>query len=130
MHARKAGSDIKPHIHWIQNQNAVPNILVSYRFYNNGASVPGSWTLKALTNTVFTYPGSGSIVQISPFNLTSGTFANSSLSFTFDAKVYRDTANASGLFAGADAYTGNWSLKYYDIHFQNDMTGSRQEFVK
>lgn len=131
-HAREAGSDVRPHIHWIQNSSDMPNILVAYRLYNNNQAVPGSWTLKALkaTDNAFTYPGSGNIQQITSFNLPSGTFANMGLSFTFDCKIYRDTANASTLFAGADGYSGNWSLKYYDIHFEKDMTGSRQEFIK
>jgi hypothetical protein len=132
MHARKPGSDIRPHIHWIQNQGAMPNLLVGYRFYDNGAPVPGSWTLKALTasDNAFTYPGSGSIQQVTEFNLAPGTFSGMGLSFTFDCKVYRDTTNVSTLFTGADAYSGVWAAKYYDIHFEKDMTGSREEFVK
>jgi len=131
MHARKPASDIRPHLHWIQNQNATPNILVEYRFYNNGDSIPG-WTLKALTasDNLFTYPGSGSIQQITEFNLPVGTFAGMGLSFTFDCKFYRDTGNISTLFSGLDGYSGIWNAKYYDIHFEKDMTGSRQEFVK
>lgn len=132
MHSWKIGTDIRPHIHWIQTSSAIPNILIAYRFYNNGASVPSSFTLKALkaTDNAFTYPGSGSFQQITNFNLTSGLFSSSTISFTFDCLIYRDSANASGLFAGADAYTGAWSAKYYDIHFEKDTNGSRDEFVK
>lgn len=131
LHARAAGSDIKPHIHWMQTENTNPNILVQYRFINNGDS-PTVWTLKALTpsDNVFTYDGSGNMQQITEFNLPAGHGAPYGLSFTFDCKIYRDSTNASGMFAGADGYTGVWSAKYYDIHFEKDMGGSRQEFVK
>jgi len=132
MHSWKIGGKVRPHLHWIQNQDAIPNILVAYRVYNNGEDVPSSWTLKALTSSdlAFAYPGSGSIQQIVSFNLDDSVFSSARLSFTFDCKIYRDTANASGLFAGADPYTGIFSAKYYDIHFEKDMNGSRQEFVK
>lgn len=132
LHARKAGSDIRPHIHWIQTSANQPNILIAYRFYNNGEAVPSSWTLKALTasDNKFTYPGSGNIQQITEFNLAAGTFASMGLSFTFECKIYRDSANTSGLFSGIDTYSGVWSAKYYDIHYEKDMIGSREEFVK
>lgn len=132
LHARKTGSDIRPHIHWVQNAGNMPNILISYRFYNNGEPVPGAWTLKALTSSdnIFTYPSSGSIQQITEFNLPASTFSSMGLSFTFDCKIYRDSANTSTLFAGVDTYSGSWSAKYYDIHFEKDMNGSREEFVK
>lgn len=132
-HAWKLGGGVRPHIHWVQNQNAIPNILVSYRVYGNNQDPTGSWTLKALTaeNNHYTYPGSGSIQQITELDLAASVFpASLGLSFTFDCKIYRDTGNISTLFAGADAYSGDWSAKYYDIHYEKDTTGSRQEFVK
>lgn len=131
-HSWKIGGGVRPHLHWVQNQNAVPNILVTYRIYNNGDEVPSAWVFKALTSdeSVFTYPGSGSIMQITEFDLATTLFEDSTISFTFDCKIYRDSSNASGLFSGADAYTGIWSAKYYDIHFEKDMNGSREEFIK
>lgn len=129
-HLWKIGGGVRPHIHWIQNQAAMPNLLVEYRFYNNGGS-PGAFSLKALTaaNNKFAYPGSGSIQQITNLDL-GDIFGSMGLSFTFDCKIYRDSANASLLFSGADSYAGNLSLKYYDIHFEVDDMGSREEFVK
>jgi hypothetical protein len=52
------------------------------------------------------------------------------ISCFFDSKIYRDTANASTLFAGADAYTGNWLLKEYDLHYKKDSLGSAEEYIK
>lgn len=129
-HARKADSDIRPHIHWMQTSAAMPNILIAYRMYNNGA-VPGSWELKALTasDNAYAYTSSG-MQQLTSFNLPEGHGEGLEVSFTFDLKIYRDSANASGLFSGADAYSGSLSLKYFDIHVERDMNGSREEFVK
>jgi len=128
-HARKEGSDYKPHFHWVQTQDAIPNILIEYRAYNNGEAVPSVWTLKALTRNVFTYT-SGNILQITPFDLPEGFASLLTLSSTFDCRIYRDVTNVSGLFAGADTYSGDWMVKYYDIHFERDMNGSNEEFVK
>lgn len=130
-HARKLNTEIRPHLHWIQNQNVMPNILIEYRASNNGAQVPITFTQKALTSTdnVFTYT-SGEIQQITEFNLPSSIGEGLNLSGTFECRIYRDSANTSGLFAGADAYSGLLSVKYFDIHMIKDMNGSREEFVK
>ena len=130
LHARKTNSDTRPHIHWMQNSDANPNILVEYRMYNTN-DVPPAWTLKALTasDNLFSFGGIGA-QQITNLNLPVGHGVGFGLSFTFDVKIYRDSANTSGLFAGADTYAGAWNAKYYDIHFEKDMGGSRQEFVK
>jgi len=130
LHAWKTGGKVRPHIHWIQNSDNNPNILISYRVYGNG-EVPPAWTLKALTSddNVFEWSGVG-MQQITEFNLADSVFSSMGLSFTIDVKIYRDTQNVSTLFSGVDSYSGVWSAKYYDIHFEMDMIGSREEFVK
>ena len=130
-HARKLMTPIRPHIHWIQNQSAQPNILIEYRVSNNGEGIPATWELKALTasDNIFPYV-SGNLMQITEFNLPDVVGEDFTLSGTFDCKIYRDVSNSSGLFSGADTYTGVFSLKYYDIHYVKDMNGSREEFVK
>lgn len=130
IHSRRADSDIRPHIHWMQNSDANPNILVRYRWCNT-MDVSTAWELKALTAAdnaqVFTAVG---MQQITSFNLPAGHGVGKELSATFDCMIYRDSANTSGLFAGVDTYAGLWNAKYYDIHFEKDMNGSREEFVK
>lgn len=130
LHGRKKDSDIRPHLHWIQNSNNNPNILIEYRWINNGG-VASAWTLKALTasDNKFAWTGIG-MQQITEFNLPNGHGTGKELSATFEVKIYRDTTNTSTLFAGADSYSGNWNVKYYDIHFEKDMIGSREEFIK
>lgn len=130
MHSRKADSDVKPHIHWIQNSDNNPNILVEYRLYNNG-EVPPAWTLMALSssNNAFPFTAVGQ-QQITNIPLPAGHGVGKGLSFTIDMKIYRDSQNTSLLFSGADSYSGEWSAKYYDVHFEKDMNGSREEYVK
>lgn len=131
LHSRVEGSDIRPHIHWMQNQSAQPNILVEYRFINNGES-PTAWTPLVLDSgkNIYVYPGSGTILQITEFNLPPGHGSTLGLSGTFEYRMFRDTSNASGLFSGSDTYSGDWSVKYLDTHLEIDQDGSREEFTK
>lgn len=127
-HAWVEGSSISPHLHWVQSEAAVPNMLMEYRSYNNGDEVPSTYTLAITDNDVFPYPGSGSIMQISSFpDIPMSTLR---ISCIMDVKLYRDSANASGLFRGADPYTVAWSLKEFDIHMQIDSLGSIGLFDK
>lgn len=130
-HSRKENSDWFPHIHWVQNQAAMPNILIEYRAYNNGGIVPSSFVLVPIvpSNSVFSHV-SGDLGQISIISLPAGFGNGLGISCIFDLKLYRDSANASGLFAGADTYSGIFSFKEYDIHIEKDNGGSREEFIK
>jgi len=130
-HRRKNNSEIRPHVHWMQNSDNNPNILIAYRAYNNGEVAPVSWTLKALTNAdnLFPFTVAGQ-QQITEFNLPTAVGESLGLSGTFEVKIYRDSQDESELFGGADSYSGNWEVKYYDMHFIVDSDGSRQEFEK
>ena len=130
-HARKADSNIYPHIHWHQTSNGFPNLCYTYRWFNNGDDIPAFSSPIALSasNNVYTYSGETALAQITSIPLpTSGV--GKALSSFLCFKLFRDNANTSGLFAGVDTYTGDFMLKEYDIHIEVDMNGSRQEFVK
>ncbi len=126
-HDYKLESQIHPHLHWFQNANNIPNWLLVYRKYRNGDAVPSTW-VEAVSTPVVSYT-SGTILQISNFPLIDMTGIDTVSGFV-DFKLYRDTANASGLFAGADPYSGSALSKEFDIHYQRDMPGSRSEFTK
>lgn len=128
-HSRMDYSEIRPHLHWVQTANNIPNILIAYRVTNVGTT-PGGWVLKALTSddNELAYTEGGQ--QITSFNLPKTVGEQLGISGTFECKVYRDTTNASGLFASVDNYLGSWSVKYYDIHYRQNSIGSRAEFAK
>lgn len=130
-HKRKNNSEIRPDIHWMQNSNNNPNILVAYRYGNNG-EVLSNWILKALTpaDNKFALTVAG-MQQITEFNIPASVGEALGLSATFECKIYRDAQNASGLFTAPDSYSGIFEAKYYDIHFQVDQDrGSLEEFKK
>lgn len=117
-HERKNGSDIKPHIHFVQTSASTPIFKIDYRWYKNGQDPSGSFTTLTASTFTFTYV-SGSIMQIVSFPTISGT-AIDTVSSIIEIKLYRDDNVAIG-----DVLT-----KEFDIHYQKDTIGSRQEFVK
>lgn len=125
-HTWLEGSDIEPHVHWLQSASGTPNILLEYRVYNNGEA-PGAFTLVVPDNLVFAYT-SGTILQISGFPTID--MSGKRISAFIDFKLYRDSLNTSGLFAGADAYPNVWIVKEFDFHFRKDAAGSIKEFSK
>ena len=118
-HTRKNGTDIHPHIHWIQSQEAFPTWKMEYRWYSNGDAAPTDWTLLSSNTGGFTYPGSGSIAQTSIFGEIDGEDFIT-VSSLFEVKLYRDDADVAG----------DILAKEFDIHFEIDNKGSSSEFVK
>jgi hypothetical protein len=117
-HAMKSGSNIKPHVHWIQTSADEPVWKIDYRWYKNGDAPPAFTTLNSAT-PVFTYT-SGSILQISAFPEIDGS-AIDSVSSIIDVKLYRDD----------NVVAGDVLMKEFDIHYQIDQErGSRQEYIK
>jgi hypothetical protein len=126
-HAYALGTETRPHIHWMQSAAAIPNMLLKYRIYDQGET-PGAWVLAATTGQAFTYT-SGTILQISSWPAIDMSTITGVSGF-LDVKIYRDTANASTLFAGADPLTGDWLAKEFDLHYQVDSMGSGEEYSK
>jgi len=117
-HSRKYGTNISPHIHYIQDEVAVPVFVLSYRWYDNGNIIP-NYTNIETTVPVFDYEGSP-ILQILPFPDIDGSNINF-VSSWFEAKLYRKTG---------DGVTGDILVKSFDIHFEIDSIGSDQMYIK
>ena len=124
-HRKQMDSPIYYHVHYIQSAAAQPTFKLDYKFYNNGAAVPGSWTTistgsgTGASKGIFTYPGSGSIMQIATFPaITPPT--SETVSANIDVKFYRDDNDIE-----ADVL-----VKYIDFHYVIDTQGSREEFSK
>lgn len=118
-HARKNGSSIRPHIHFVQDSASEPVFKIDYRWYKNGADPTGSFTTLTCDNMAFEYT-SGSIMQICSFPEIDGT-AIDTISSILEVKLYRDD----------NVVSGDVLVKEFDVHYQIDQDrGSRQEFIK
>ena len=127
-HKWKKGTDIHPHLHWEQNQNQIPNFLMRYRWQSLGGAKVTGWTDYFCRTLAFTYV-SGTLNNICS-GLPVTPPAGYNISDIIQFRIFRDTANASGLFPGADTFTGTVGIQSMDFHYAIDTQGSRQEFIK
>jgi len=120
-HSWKIGSTIYPHIHWEPVTTHVGNVLwrMEYKWTNIGGTEPGSWTpLDKLSAT----DGIAYKHQLSAFGPVVGT--GKTLSSIITIKISRIGGD------GTDTFTGDALLKEFDIHYEMDSLGSRQEYIK
>jgi len=116
-HSWLVGSAIYPHLHYIQNANTQPVFTLQYRWTNIGAVESGTWTTITLNTNTQTYT-SGNLHQVLKGTSIDGT--GKTISSILDIKLYRND----------NVYVGDLLAKQFDIHYQVDSFGSRQEYVK
>ncbi len=131
-HKWKAGTSIRPHIHWFQQSANEPNWLILYKLLKKDTAITIETDFTnhiALTKShnAFTYV-SGTLDQITAFPEIDMT--GYALSDMIHYVLFRDTTNASGEFAGADPSSQAEHLKEFDVHLEIDSLGSEEEFVK
>lgn len=119
-HAWKQGSEIRPHIHWIQNQNLNIPWSLQYRIQTNGAATTVPWTTITLDQQAYTYT-SGDLNQIN-YSSTNIDMTGCTLSCIIQFKLARDVSE--------DVYTGDAQVYEFDLHYQIDTLGSQDEFSK
>jgi len=117
-HDYKLESEIRPHIHYVQDEAQEPVFKLDYRWFKNGSDPTGGFTTITASTFAFTYT-SGAILQIVAFPGIDGTGIDS-VSSMLDIRLYRDD----------NVVTGDVLVKEFDLHYQMDMMGSRQEFIK
>lgn len=132
-HDRDPASLIYPHIHWFQEKNYSPNFLVEYRWQKNGLTKVTSWTKLLCNNLAFTYSAGTSQHQIS-YAAGISPPVGTTISDIIQFRIYRDTGNASTLFAGNCPYNtgGNaiTGILAFDCHMQINSLGSTDEYTK
>ena len=119
LHEKEFDTPLDLHIHLIQTGATLPTFKAEYRYYNNGDTVPAWTTIATLGVGKFTYPGSGSMLQIIDFPEIPAPL-NEIVSANVDLIVYRDD----------NVVVGDVLIKYIDFHYQKDSDGSREEYVK
>ena len=125
-HMYDEGSDIELHVHWDQALNALPNWIVEYRFVNIGVVFPALSAPAVLNNNVAAFIAN--VHQVTDGVTQSGV--GLTISHDIEVRLYRDTTNVTGLFAGADPYGAAVLVKEFDCHYQRNALGSWAEFLK
>ena len=121
-HNYMEGSNIYPHVHWVQTAAGLPLWRLDYKWFNNGVTYPAAFTQIDIVDSVFTYT-SGNLVQISRFPLIVGT--NKNISSILQLQLSRIGGDASDTLNGATA-----NLLEFDIHYAIDSHGSQRQFRK
>lgn len=131
-HWWKVATNGHPHLHWKQQSANIPNWLLAWKLSNNGEADLietdfSNYTFETISGHAYTYT-SGVLNQISTFPEIdlSGADISSILLVAF----FRDTANASGEFGGADPSALAEYATDLDVHIEIDTPGSRQEYIK
>lgn len=132
LHEWKIGTDGKPHLHWKQQSANIPNWLVGYFLEVNGDSSAietdyTNYEFGVIQDHAFTYT-SGVLNQISV--LPDFDLSGAKLSSVLRIILFRDTTNASGLFAGVDPSALVEHISDLDVHIQVDAPGSDDQFIK
>jgi hypothetical protein len=121
-----------PHIHFFAGyESVVPNFLLWYRWQTLGATKVTAWTKLKCNTLALTAPGAG-VTQHNICRTASGITppGGASISDIVQFRIIRDTGNTSGLFAGADPYTGTVAILGFDVHVQLNSLGSTGQFTK
>lgn len=112
-------NELKPHVHFVQEVTDQPVWKIDYRIVENGDN-DSFKAFSTLTAVVFAFTWvSDDLMQIASFP-TIDISGLTSVSFMMDIKLYRDD----------NVVTGDVLGKQFDIHYQLDDWGSRQEFIK
>jgi hypothetical protein len=133
-HKWREESTLKPHFHWLQQHaTEIPNWMLAYKLFKKNTSSFAlesdfsNFTQVAFNGHAFTF-GTTVFTQITMFpdiDMTGYGFSD-----TIVFALFRDTTNASGLFAGADPSALVEIVQEFDIHFEIDSEGSTLEFTK
>ena len=120
-HKRVPGINIKPHVHFRQNNATLPTFKIDYKWYENGDIIPANFTTISTgdgAGVVYPYT-SGNLAQIILFPEIDGSGILGTSSF-LEIKFYRDDTDLAG-----DVLT-----KEFDIHCLQDGQGSYYEYSR
>ena len=119
-HSYKEGTDLEPHIHWTPFTADTGDVEWSLEY--TIANING--TFGNTTDVKCVDAGDGTIAkhQVCAFATISGT--GLTISHMILCRLYRDGGN------GNDDFSGDAGLLEFDLHFEKDTIGSRQEIVK
>lgn len=127
-HKMKLGSSVYLHLHWEQANANTPNWLFQYRWQRNGRAKTTAWTNYKSNTNAYTYV-SGTLNQIS-YGAPVAPPVDYGISDILQIRLIRDTNNTTGLFSGADNYSGTVSVTSFDPHIKIDSLGSASEYAK
>lgn len=119
-HRWKEGTNIIPHLHWVGEDNTAGNVkwAFTYSWANLGDAFPAESEL-----TVVDANGETDVHNIASIGEISGK--DKTLSSMLICSLRRNSTDSEDTLTNKDAY-----LLEFDIHYQIDSFGSREEYIK
>lgn len=123
-HAWKEGSEIRPHIHWINHTQSVGDVVwgIEYAIANVNGYFPADTTKQSVVATCAPWVDGEIKHQIDSFGGIDMT--GFEISCMLLIRLYREADNP------LDTADDDVGLLEFDIHIQYDSDGSEEEFVK
>jgi len=125
-HAWKEGTVIVPHVHWAKTTAQAGDVTwrLEYRKCPIGGILQGDWTQVDVTGVVEDTPDDNTayrhlITSFGQLDMTGNKISDMIL-----VRIWRQAD------AITDTYPADAVLAEFDIHYQLDYAGSRQEFIK
>lgn len=121
-HDWKEGSEVHPHIHWVQASIGTVAWQLSYKVYDNlGSNIPAAFTVVTAITPIASYSG-GTVSQINAFPIINMT------GLTVSAMIKMIVARVGG--STLDTYNQDAILDSFDLHWKKDAGGSVEEYDK
>lgn len=126
-HAWSNGSTIYPHIHWSPGDNNSGAVVwgLEYTWIEYNSASPEQFTTTTIITTT-SDPVSNSQYDhlLTSFPSITPNTSQDNISSILLMRIFRNSSNA------ADTYTGSAFGLSFDIHYEINTAGSRQEFIK
>jgi len=125
-HSYKEGTDLMPHLHWMKTTSAAGDVLwrIRYKVMRIGAVADAAFTTLESSTPSANVPDNDTANEhvITPLGTIPGTGLGISDMICIElSRVGNDPA---------DTYAADARLLEFDIHYEQDEPGSRQEFRK
>jgi hypothetical protein len=121
-HGYKIGSDIHPHVHWLPQTTSTGTVnwQLEYSIANIN-SVLGNTTTIQMPGVGAGIANTHQLTDASPETIDGSSLTLSNMML---GRLFRDGG------VGADTFVGDAALMEFDLHFEKDTVGSRQEIIK
>lgn len=123
-HAWKAGSEVKPHVHWYKTTSASGDVMwqLEYKKIAIGETMDASFTAVTSSTSAITDNDTAEEHLLTPFSAID--MSDMGISDMLVMKLSRLGSDA------ADTYGADAALLEFDIHYQIDARGSAREYIK
>jgi hypothetical protein len=122
-HTYKLGTDLEAHVHWAPTTNDAGNVVwqLEYTFQKQDGTFGAPTTINTGAQAA---GGTAWVHKLADFTSNISGSSIDSLSAMLVCRFFRDPAH------GSDSYGFDASFLEFDLHFEIDTLGSRQETVK